>query len=61
MSEITLTVKLCVRPEQVRTRQNPGWHLKRGSGHKVPVLLKRLFVVDACWKRENQFSLMKYH
>lgn len=44
---------------QVKAAQGPS--LRRGSGHRVPSLTKKLCAVDTCWERETQFSPMKYH
>jgi hypothetical protein len=35
----------------------PAW--RRESGHKVPLLNKKLFAIDIYWKRDNHFSPMK--
>lgn len=32
---------------------------KNGSKSIVPPLAKKLFAIDNCWKRENEFSLME--
>lgn len=33
--------------------------LKRKSKQQVPPLTKKIFVIDGCWKRENQSSNKK--
>lgn len=53
-SELTLKLWVCIRTAQIQAKQNPS--CKGGSWHKVLSLTKRLFAVDSCWGRKNQFS-----
>lgn len=42
------------RPAQIQTRQISWW--RRGSGHKISPLTKKLFTINTCWETESQFS-----
>lgn len=44
-------------------KPNGVWHWdgRGGSRHGVPPLTKKLFVMFACWQRENQCSPVEYH
>ena len=38
--------------------KSPMW--RKGSGYIVSPLNKKLFAVDSCWERENQFSPVEW-
>lgn len=35
--------------------------LREASGCKVPPLTEKLFAIETCWGRDNQFSLTEWH
>lgn len=37
----------------------PAW--RRGNGHKVLPLTKKVFTIGNCWESKNTFSLMEWH
>ena len=54
-SEIVPAHKLCTGSDQM----NPSTEKRKWD--KVPALTRKLFAVDTCWERENQFSPMEGH
>lgn len=50
-----LVVIVCIRLAKAQIRQNSS--MKRGVGHNVPSLVKKLLATVSCWERKGQLSL----
>lgn len=55
--ELKETVAEDMKPAHAQTRQNGRTEI--GSGHRVPPLTEKLFVIDNCRERGNLFATME--
>jgi len=51
----TMTVSLI--PAKVQARQDAS--IEKSIGIKVPSIIKKQFIIDACWEMENDLSSME--
>lgn len=52
-------IKSNKKNKQTKTITNVAW--RRGRGHKVPTLSKKLFAIHFCWERDYLFSSVQWH
>ena len=52
--ELTEMTTACSRLHRSKPDQVPA--LRRGRGHDIPPLTKKLFATDSCWERDHSFS-----